>query len=121
MTCCGSCTTFAGNDPDKLAHALQEMLAAGEGPAITAGLDAALVDGPHAPARLGAATAALGAAAGLSGHSDELYRAARLSSDVRAVERTAETGDPSYVERRVKNKLVGRALGRSGVWRKLWP
>jgi len=49
-----------------------------------------------------------------------LYRLARASRDVEAVTRTAETGDPAYVARRVKNKLVGRTLGRLGFWRHLW-
>lgn len=49
-----------------------------------------------------------------------LYRAARISRDVEAIERTAETGNPAYVARRVRNKLVGRALGRLGFWRRLW-
>jgi len=49
-----------------------------------------------------------------------VYRAARFSRDLGAVERTAETGDPTYVVRRVRNKLVGGALGRLGFWRRLW-
>jgi hypothetical protein len=42
-----------------------------------------------------------------------LYRAARLSATGRSV----GTG---HAGRRVKNISVGRALGRAGVWRKLW-
>lgn len=42
-----------------------------------------------------------------------LYRAARASSTGRAI-RTGHAG------RRVKNVAVGRALGRAGVWGKLW-
>lgn len=68
----------------------------------------------------GAATAALGVVAGLTGHTSDMYEAARLGSDVRAVERTVQTGDPRYVERRAKNVIVGRALRKAGVWRKLW-
>lgn len=49
-----------------------------------------------------------------------LYRLARTSRDVEAVERSVATGNPAYVERRVKNKLVGRVLGRLGFWRRLW-
>lgn len=49
-----------------------------------------------------------------------LYKAARLSRDVHAVKRTVETGDLGYVGRRARNKLVGRALARGGVWRALW-
>ena len=42
-----------------------------------------------------------------------LYRAARLSATGRSV-RTGHAG------RRVKNVTLGRALGRAGVWRRLW-
>jgi hypothetical protein len=52
--------------------------------------------------------------------STALYRAARLSRDAEAVERTAETGRPVYVERRAKNVLLGRALGKLDVWGWLW-
>lgn len=45
-----------------------------------------------------------------------LYRSARLLGDVQAV----ASGNPKRIERRAKNKLVGRALGRVGVWRFLW-
>jgi hypothetical protein len=48
------------------------------------------------------------------------YRLARTSRDVEPIERSVETGNPAYVARRVKNKLVGRALGRLGFWRRLW-
>ena len=43
----------------------------------------------------------------------QLYRAARLSATGRAI----RTG---HVPRRAKNIIVGRALGRAGVWRWLW-
>jgi len=36
-----------------------------------------------------------------------LYRAARLSRDVDAVEKTAATGNPRYVARRARNKWWG--------------
>ncbi len=49
-----------------------------------------------------------------------LYRLARTSRDVEAVERSVETGNPAPVVRRAKNKLVGRALRRAGFWRWLW-
>jgi hypothetical protein len=42
-----------------------------------------------------------------------LYRAARLSASGRAVRK-------GYPERRAKNIIVGRALGRAGFWRRLW-
>jgi len=42
-----------------------------------------------------------------------LYRAARLSASGRAVRK-------GYVGRRAKNIVVGRTLGRAGVWRRLW-
>jgi hypothetical protein len=46
----------------------------------------------------------------------QMYRAARLANDVS----TLASGSPHRVARRVKNKVVGRALGRGGVWRRLW-
>jgi hypothetical protein len=45
-----------------------------------------------------------------------LYRSARVLGDVEAV----SSGDPKRITRRAKNKLLGRALGRSGFWRTLW-
>jgi muconolactone delta-isomerase len=45
-----------------------------------------------------------------------LYRAARVANDVQ----TLASGDPKRIARRAKNKAVGRALGRAGVWRRLW-
>lgn len=45
-----------------------------------------------------------------------LYRAARLSNDVE----TLASGDRKRIARRAKNKALGRALGRSGIWRRLW-
>ncbi len=44
------------------------------------------------------------------------YRAARVSRDIEAL----SSGNPRRIERRAKNKLLGRALGRAGVWRRLW-
>lgn len=43
-----------------------------------------------------------------------LYRLARLSADVRALR------SPTSAARRIKNKALGRVLGRAGIWRKLW-
>jgi hypothetical protein len=45
-----------------------------------------------------------------------LYRSARILGDAQAV----ASGNPKRIERRAKNKLIGRALGRSGFWRFLW-
>lgn len=46
----------------------------------------------------------------------QLYRAARVSNDLGAL----ASGNPRRVARRAKNVAVGRALGRAGVWRRLW-
>jgi hypothetical protein len=48
--------------------------------------------------------------------SSKLFRAARVVDDVEAV----ETGDPKRMARRAKNVAVGKALGKAGVWRRLW-
>ena len=48
--------------------------------------------------------------------SSQLFRAARVADDVEAV----ASGNPKRMERRAKNVIVGRALGRAGMWRKLW-
>lgn len=45
-----------------------------------------------------------------------LYKAARTARDVEAV----SSGDPKRIERRAKNRIVGRLLGRAGFWRWLW-
>jgi hypothetical protein len=45
-----------------------------------------------------------------------LYRAARIANNVE----TLASGNPSRIRRRAKNILVGRTLGRAGVWRRLW-
>jgi hypothetical protein len=45
-----------------------------------------------------------------------LYRSARLLGNIQAV----ASGSPKRITRRAKNKLVGRVLGRSGLWRFLW-
>ena len=93
--------------------------------AVAAAVYAAIIDGgpetrPGAARRHEGASAALGAAAGTAGLSSDLYRAARIGRDVHAIERSVETGNTAYVERRIKNRIVGRALARAGVWRRLW-
>jgi hypothetical protein len=45
-----------------------------------------------------------------------LYPAARFSNSLGAV----ASGGPRRVARRAKNITIGRALGRAGVWRRLW-
>lgn len=45
-----------------------------------------------------------------------LYRAARISNNVSAI----ASGNPRRMARRAKNIAVGRALGRGGIWRRLW-
>jgi hypothetical protein len=48
--------------------------------------------------------------------SGRLFRWARTVDDVEAL----TSGNPKRMARRAKNKLVGRALGRGGLWRWLW-
>jgi muconolactone delta-isomerase len=45
-----------------------------------------------------------------------LTAAARLANDIS----TIASGNPGRIARRAKNKIVGRALGRAGIWRRLW-
>lgn len=45
-----------------------------------------------------------------------LYKAARIANDVE----TVASGNPKRIERRAKNKIVGRTLARARVWRWLW-
>jgi muconolactone delta-isomerase len=44
------------------------------------------------------------------------YRASRTSRDLKAL----STGNWRRIVRRAKNKVVGRALARSGMFRRLW-
>jgi len=46
----------------------------------------------------------------------QLFRAARISDDLAA----AASGNPRRILRRAKNVTLGRALGRGGLWRRLW-
>jgi len=46
----------------------------------------------------------------------QLYRAARISNSIGAV----ASGSPRRVATRGKNIIVGRTLGRAGVWRRMW-
>jgi hypothetical protein len=45
-----------------------------------------------------------------------LFRTARRVDDLE----TLASGNPKRVARRAKNKLLGRVLGRAGLWRSLW-
>jgi hypothetical protein len=45
-----------------------------------------------------------------------LYRSARLLGDAQAL----ASGNRKRIVRRAKNKVLGRALGRAGVWGRLW-
>lgn len=46
----------------------------------------------------------------------KLFKAARFSANVSAL----TSGKPSKMLRRGKNVMVGRALGKAGIWRRLW-
>ncbi|HZT96944.1 MAG TPA: hypothetical protein VFB34_08915 [Chloroflexota bacterium] len=46
----------------------------------------------------------------------DLYRVARTANTISAV----ASGNPRRVSRRAKNIILGRALGRAGLWRLLW-
>ena len=45
-----------------------------------------------------------------------MYRAARLANDVSVL----ASGDPNRIARRAKNKIIGRAMARAGLWRMLF-
>lgn len=45
-----------------------------------------------------------------------MYRAARLANDMSVI----ASGNPNRIARRARNKIVGRALARGGLWRLLW-
>lgn len=46
----------------------------------------------------------------------EMYRAARIANDVSAL----ASGNPHRIARRARNRIVGRAMARAGIWRMLW-
>jgi hypothetical protein len=46
----------------------------------------------------------------------QLYRTARMVNDISAI----ASGNPNRIARRAKNRIVGRALARAGLWRLLW-
>ena len=45
-----------------------------------------------------------------------MYRAARLANDVSVI----ASGNPNRIMRRAKNKIIGRAMARAGLWRTLF-
>jgi hypothetical protein len=45
-----------------------------------------------------------------------MYHAARLANDISVI----ASGNPNRIARRARNKIVGRALARGGLWRLLW-
>lgn len=50
------------------------------------------------------------------GFVSSMYRAVRLANDLSSL----ASGNPHRIARRAKNKIVGRALARGGLWRLLW-
>jgi len=46
----------------------------------------------------------------------QLYRAARLSNNISAI----ASGNPRRMARRAKNVVLGRSLGKTGLWRRIW-
>lgn len=48
----------------------------------------------------------------------QLFRGARLSATATAS--AVASGNPKRIARRGKNIVVGRALGKAGVWKRLW-
>jgi hypothetical protein len=45
-----------------------------------------------------------------------LYRAARIANDASAL----ASANPHRIARRARNKIIGRAAARAGLWRMLW-
>jgi len=50
------------------------------------------------------------------GFVSEMYRAARVANDLSVL----ASGNPTRIAHRARNKIIGRAFGRAGVWRALW-
>jgi hypothetical protein len=48
--------------------------------------------------------------------SSQLYHLARTTNNLE----TLFSGNPNRIARRAKNVILGRALGRAGLWRALW-
>ena len=48
--------------------------------------------------------------------SSQLFKAARIADDLEA----AGSGNPRRMRRRARNVVLGRSLGRAGVWKRLW-
>lgn len=46
----------------------------------------------------------------------QMYRTARIVNTAS----TIASGHPKRIARRGKNIILGRALGRAGVWKRLW-
>lgn len=128
LLCTGRHALRGFSEVGNRAELARELTVAIEDPqqryAVAAAVYAAVVDGaqksPQPRTADGKFAAGLGGVAGITGASDILYSAARTSRDVRAVQRALETGSAKPIVRRVKNRLVGRALGRAGIWQRLW-
>ena len=48
--------------------------------------------------------------------SSQLYQLASTTNTLQAL----MSGNPNRIARRAKNIIIGRALGRAGLWRALW-
>jgi hypothetical protein len=46
----------------------------------------------------------------------DLYGAARISNNLPAI----ASGRPRRITHRARNVMIGRTLGRAGLWRRLW-